>query len=145
MAAENGADTGQQFLRAKGLRNIIIRPQIQRLHLVPLVGTGGEHNDGHGIRLSHLLNQTHAIPIRQAEIQNDEVRSMRGVHHHAERTGLRTEHLIVTGFQIGFDKTSDVGFILYDQDLEFVIAHRPHPLFPEQNGIPHRRHFCFLR
>ena len=50
------------------------------------------------------MNQTHAIPIRQAEIQNDEVRMMGSVHHHAERTGFRAEHLIVTGFQIGFDK-----------------------------------------
>ena len=81
MAAKNGADTSQQFLRAKGLGDIIIRPQIQRLHLVPLVGTGGEHNDGNCVRLSHLLNQTHAIPIRQAEIQNDEVWMMGSVHH----------------------------------------------------------------
>ena len=145
MAAENGADTSQEFLRAKGLGDIIIRPQIQRLHLVPLVGTGGEHNDGHSVRPSHLLNQTHAIPIRQTEIQNDEVRMMGSVHHHAKRTGLRAEHLIVAGFQIGFDKTSDVGLVLYNQNFVLVIAHRPHPLFPEQNGIPHRRHFCFLR
>lgn len=145
MAAENGADTGQQFLRPKGLGNIIIRPQIQRLHLVPLVGAGGEHNDGHGVRFPDFLNQVQTIPIRQAEIQNDEIRTMGGVHHYAERTGLRAEHLIVTGFQIGFDKASDVGLVLYDQDLVLVIAHRPHPLFPAQSGIPHRRPSCFLR
>ena len=145
MAAENGADTGEQFLRPKGLGNIIIRPQIQRLHLVPLVGAGGEHDDGYGIRLSCFLDQTHAISVRKAEIQNDEIRMMGGVHHHAERTGLRAEHLIVAGFQIGFDKASDVGLILYDQDLVLVIAHRPHSLFPEQSGIPHRCHVCFLR
>ena len=29
---------------------------------------------------------------------------MGGVHHHAERTGLRAEHLIIAGFQIGFVK-----------------------------------------
>ena len=52
---------------------------------------------------------------------------------------FRTEHLIVAGFQIGFDKASDVGLVLYDQDFVLVIAHRPHPLFPEQSGIPHRR------
>ena len=145
MAAENGADTGEQFLRAKGLGDIIIRSQIQRLHLVPLVGAGGEHDDGYGIRLSCLPNQTHAIPIRQAEIQNDEIRMMGGVHHHAERTGLRAEHLIIAGFQIGFDKAPDVGLVLYDQDLVLVIAHSPHPLFPAQSGTPHRCHVCFLR
>ena len=133
MAAENGPDPSQQFLRAKGLGDIIICPKIQRLHFVPFAGTGGEHNDGHSVRLSHLLNQTHAIPIRQAEIQNDEVRMMGSVHHHAECTGLRAENLIVAGFQICFNEASDVGFILYDQDLKFVIAHRPHPLFPEQS------------
>ena len=56
MTAENGADTGQQFLRAKGLGDIIIRPQIQGFHLIPLVGTGGEHNDGHGVRSPDFLN-----------------------------------------------------------------------------------------
>ena len=58
---------------------------------------------------------------------------MGSVHHHAERTGLRAENLIVAGFQICFNEASDVSFILYDQDLKFVIAHRPHPLFPEQS------------
>ena len=139
MAAENGTDTSQQFLRAKGLGDIVIRAQIQRLHLVPLVGAGGEHDDGYSVRLSHLLNQTHAISVRQTEIQNDEIRMMGGVHHHAERTGFRAEHLIVAGFQIGFDKASDVGLVLYDQNFVLVIAHRPRPLFPEQSGIPHRR------
>ena len=64
---------------------------------------------------------------------------MGGIHHHAKLAGFRAEHLIVAGFQIGFDKTFDVGLVLYDQDLEFVIAHRPHPLFPEQSGILRRR------
>lgn len=82
MTAEDSADTSQQFLRAKGFSDIIIRPQIQCLHLVPLVGTSGEHNDGHSVRLSHLLDQAHAIPIRQAKIQNDEIRMMGSVHHH---------------------------------------------------------------
>ncbi len=121
MAAENGADTSQEFLRAEGLGDIVICPQIQRLHLVPLVGTGGEHNDGNSVRLSHLLNQTHTIPIRQAKIQNDEVRMMGSIHHYPERTGLRTEHLIVAGFQIGFDKASDVGLVLYNQNLELLL------------------------
>ena len=68
---------------------------------------------------------------------------MGGIHHHAKLAGFRAEHLIVAGFQIGFDKASDVGLVLYDQDLVLVIAHRPHPLFPAQSGIPHRRPFCF--
>lgn len=46
---------------------------------------------------------------------------------------IRAENLIVAGFQICFNEALDVGFILYDQDLKFVIAHRPHPLFPEQS------------
>ena len=79
--------------------------------------------DRHSVRLSHLLNQTHAIPIRQAEIQNDEVRMMGSIHHHAERTGLRAENLIVAGFQICFNEASDVGFILYDQDLKFCLLY----------------------
>ena len=145
MAAENGTDAGQQFLRAKGLGDIVIRPQIQRLHLVPLVGTGGKHNDGHGVCLPNFLNQAHTVSIRQTKIQKDEVRMMGGIHHHAKLAGFRAEHLIVAGFQIGFDKTSDVGLVLYDQNFVLVIAHRPHPLFPEQSGIPHRRPSYFPR
>ena len=100
---------------------------------------------GTGVRIPGLLNQVQTIPIRQAEIQNDEIRMMGGIHHHAKLAGFRTEHLIVAGFQIGFDKASDVGLVLYDQDLVLVIAHRPHPLFPAQSGIPHRRPSCFPR
>ena len=139
MAAENGPDPSQQFLRAKGLGDIIIRPQIQCLYLVPLIGTGGEHNDGSCVRFPDFLNQVQPIPIRQTEIQNDEVRMMGGIHHHAKLAGFRAEHLIVAGFQIDFDKTSDVGLVLYNQNFVLVIAHRPHPLFPEQSGIPRRR------
>lgn len=60
--------------------------------------------------------------------------TMGGIHHHAQRTGFRAEHLIIAGFQIGSDETADVGFILDDQNFILVIAHRRHPLFPEQNG-----------
>ena len=69
---------------------------------------------------------------------------MGGVHHHAQRAGFRTEHLIIAGFQIGSDKTADVGFILDDQNFVLVIARRRRPLFPEKNGIQRRRFPCFL-
>ena len=74
MTAENGADTGQQFLRAKGLGDIIIRPQIPGLPPYPLVGTGGSFTMMGTVSDSQTFSESSSNhPVRQTKIQNDEI------------------------------------------------------------------------
>ena len=71
MTAENGADTGQQFLCAEGLCNVVVGAQIQSLYLVPFVGAGGQNNNGGRVRFPDLPDQIQPVPVRQTKVQND--------------------------------------------------------------------------
>ena len=45
-AAQGGPNAGHQLRRSEGLRQIVVSAQVQRLHLVLLLGAGGDDDNG---------------------------------------------------------------------------------------------------
>ena len=69
MLAQCRPDTGQQFLNGKGLREIIIRAEIEPADLVLDFIPCREHDDRHIRQFPYLAANGHAIHLRQHDIQ----------------------------------------------------------------------------
>ena len=123
------AHPGQQLAGAEGLCDVIVGPQIQRFDLVHLVGAGRQHDDGGHVLLPHGADQLQAVPVRQAQVQNDQVRIVGGEQSQAHGAGVGHQRLIIIGGQQRFDKAADIRLILHNEDFEFIIAHLLHPPF----------------
>ena len=75
---DRSADPGQQFICAKGLGQIVVCAQVQRIHLVLLVRAGGDHDHRQAGPAANAAEDLHAVHIGKPQIQNHKVRTMRG-------------------------------------------------------------------
>ena len=141
VGAQGGAHPGQQFAGAKGFGDVIVGSQIQRLDLVLLGGAGREHDDGGQELLPHKTDELQTVPVRQAQIQDDEIRIVGGEQGLAHGAGVGNKGLIAVGLQQRLNKAADVGLVFHDQNLEFVIAHLRFP--PSQSIRSPARSGCW--
>ena len=136
---------GQQLTGAEGLGDVVVGAEVKGLDLIPLGGTGRQHDDGGQVLLTDGADGIQTIPVGQAKVKDDEVGVVGDEHGHAHHAGLGHQRLIAVGLQQGLDEAADVRLILDDKYLEFIIAHPlfpPYPLlpFPARTGwsCPHR-------
>ena len=115
--------TGQQLIGAKGLGEIVIGPQIQSGDLVLLVGAGGDHYHRQGGPAAELAQNVQTVHIRQAQIQNHQIRAVGGDHGHGLGSAGGPHSLVAIGGENGGDKAGDALFVLNDQNL-FTDVHR---------------------
>ena len=66
--------SGKQLIDMKGLGNIIIRPQIQCLHLFPFLPSGRYYQNRHLTLGTNLTQHLAAVNIRQSQIQQNQIR-----------------------------------------------------------------------
>ncbi len=71
-AAKDRFHSGHQGLRGKRLGHIFIYPQVKALQLIPLIGLGGEHDDGHLGISAHLFADLPSVHFRHHNVQNDQ-------------------------------------------------------------------------
>ena len=73
-AAKQGTDTGEQFVRCKGFRQIIVGARVKAFDPVVLLGLGCEHHDG---RMDPIFTQAaqHLDPVHSGHhnVQYDDV------------------------------------------------------------------------
>jgi hypothetical protein len=74
MAAQRDAQARLQLANAKGFTEIVIGAGIQRGNFIVLFGAGRQHDNRHLAPLAHVANKINAVAIRQAEIEDDQVR-----------------------------------------------------------------------
>ncbi len=74
IAAEDGADAGQELQVAERLGDVVVGAHLQAAHLVHLSGAGGKHDDGNVGKAPDLLAQLEAIDIGKHDVEQDEVR-----------------------------------------------------------------------
>ena len=72
--AQGHPHSGQQLVQAEGLGQVVVRAQVERRHLVPLLAAGGEDDDG-GLSLPDAPDHGQAIDARQAQVEQDDVRA----------------------------------------------------------------------
>ena len=129
----------QQLAGAEGLGDVVVGTEVQRLDLVRLGGAGRQHDDGGQVLLAHIPDQLHAIPVRQTEVEDDQVWVAGTEHRLPQFAGGGHKRLVAVGLQQGIDEAADIGLVFYDQHFEFVIAHLDFPpsqwiRFPARSG-----------
>ena len=119
--ADGGADPGQELVRAEGLGEVVVRPQIQRGDLVPLVGAGGDHHHRQAGPTAQAAENVQAIHVRQAEVQNDQIGTVGGDHGKRLLAGLGLHGLIAIVIENRGNEVRDALLILDYQNF-FLMA-----------------------
>ena len=75
--AERGTDACEKLTGAEGLRKIIVRAHIKRNDLVAFTSAGGYDDHRECGPFAESRENVHAVHIRQAEIEQHEIRAVR--------------------------------------------------------------------
>ena len=121
--ADGSPHPGQQFIRAEGLGEIVVSPQIQSGNLILLMGTGGNHHHRQGSPAAELAQNIQTVHIRQTQIQNHQIRAVGGDHGHGLRAAAHPHGFIAVGGQHGGNKMGNALFVFNDQNF-FANIHR---------------------
>ena len=118
--AEGHPQPGQQLVHREGLGQIVIRPGVQRRHLVPVIGPGRYHDDGHIAPGADLLDDLDAVDIGQTQVQQHHVRTVGQGVHDCLRAVFGPVELVVLRLQCRGDQIAHGGVILHKQNLRFI-------------------------
>ena len=121
--ADGGADPGQQLVRAEGLGEVIIRAEVQCGDLVLLMRAGGDHHHRQSGPGANLPENVQPVHVRQAQVQNHQIGTVRGDHGHGLGPGGGPHGLIAIGGENGGDEVGDALFILHNENF-FPDIHR---------------------
>ena len=110
-------DAGQQLVCAEGLGQIVVGPQIQGVHLVPLMGPGRDHHHWQTGPGAQLTQDVQTIHIGQSQIQDDQIGTVRGNHGLGLGAGAGHHRVIVMGGEHRGDEVADALLVLNNQDL----------------------------
>jgi len=72
-AADDGAETGEDFLQIERLHDVIIRAGVEALHAVARLVAGGEHEHGRLFGFAQALEDFPAVHARQHHVEDDGV------------------------------------------------------------------------
>ena len=115
--ADGGADARKQLLRAEGLGQIIVRACVEGFDLVALVAAGGDDQNGDLRPFPDVSQDRHAVHIRQAEVENDDVRTVRCDHGIRHRTRAGHKHVVAVCRQDCLHKAADGPLVLDQKNL----------------------------
>ena len=99
--ADRRADAGQQFGGAEGLFHIVVRAHVQRRHLVVLVRARGDDDHRKAGPGAHLPQYLQPVHVGKAQVQNDQIRTVRGDHGARLRAGGSHNGIKAVGLQYG--------------------------------------------
>ena len=142
--ADRGADPGQEFVRAEGLGEVVIRPQIQCGDLVPLMGAGGDHHHRQAGPAAQAAEDVQTIHVRQAEVQNDQVGTVGGDHGKRLLAGLGLHGFIAVVVEDRGNEVRDALLVLNYQNF-FTNRHDTSSLVSgrqKENSAPDSRFFA---
>ena len=125
--ADGRADAREQLFGAEGLRQIIVRARVQRGDLIALVAARGDDDDGKLRPLAHRLDYLHPVHVRQAEVEHDEIRTVRAYHGERLTAGARDDNVVSVGAENGADEAGNAFFILY---YKYLIPDIHNPVLP---------------
>ena len=74
------ADAGKQLAGAEGLGDIVVRAEIESLHLVPLVGARRHDHDGQERPLADGLYYLEPVDVGKTEVEHYKIGAMGGYH-----------------------------------------------------------------
>src|SRR5664280_522542 len=122
-ARRDTAQPGQQLVDAERLGHVVVGPGVQRLHLVLAAAAPGQHDDRHAGPAAQLADDREAIHVRQPEVEDDDVRRLRGRGGERLGAGAGSGHRVLAGVQVHSQRPQDLRFVVDDQ----YAAHRRRP------------------
>jgi hypothetical protein len=72
-AAQRGAHAAPKLADGEGLRNVVVRSELEAYDLVELVVAGGQHDDRHGAPRTQPATDLEAVELGQHDVEDDEV------------------------------------------------------------------------
>ena len=115
--ADGRADPGQQLIGAKGFGQVVVRSQVQSLHLVSFMGAGGDHHHWQAGPGPEFPQDLQTIHIGKTQIQNHNIRTIGGDHGQRLLTGVGLHRIIAVVGKGRGDEVGNALFILHHQDL----------------------------
>ena len=113
-------DAGQQFVDGKGFCQVIVGTGVKGGDLVAVFAAGADDNDDRPGPGADGADDLDAVDIRQAQIQQDQVRPVRGAEGDGFLSGGCSDMGIVVDLQCGRDEAGDGLVILDDQYFHFI-------------------------
>ena len=139
---DRNAKPGQQFIHGKGLDQIIVRSGVQRFDLVAVIAAGADDNNGQIGPGTDFSDHLHAIQIGQAQIQQHNVRVMRGSFHDSRSAVGSGKKTVIMGFQGNGNQIADGWIILHNQNQRLIHSGSP-PLW--EKSVQKQRHGACCR
>ena len=116
----------QQFIHGKRLRQVIVRPGIQRPDFIGILCPGADYNDRHIRPRTDLLDDLHAIHIWKSQIKQHNIWIVRQRLHYGACAVLRRKIPVFVSFQRRSDQIAHRGIIFYNKDKWLIHLSSPH-------------------
>ena len=94
------------------------------------ISLGGKLTDCGTLVFDNLTQDVHAIHIGQAQIQNDQIRTVGGIYQQTLVTAVSGKDLITVGLQKCLYKIQNGVVILHNQNFKFIVSHILYPPYP---------------
>ena len=114
--AQHGADPGEELPRAEGLRQVVVRAELQAEDAVELLVLGGEEDDGQAPGAPDAAADLEAVRLRHQDVQDDEVDPARRDAVDGLAAVLRLDHLEAALGEGEADDLADVAVVVRHQD-----------------------------
>ena len=124
--ADGGADAREELLGAEGLGEVVVGAGVEGLDLIALVAAGGDDKDGDLRPFADAAEDGHAVHVGQAEVEDDEVGTVRGDHGVGHRAGAGHEDVVAVGGEDGLHEAADGALVLNQKYFLFDL----HGSFP---------------
>ena len=115
--ADGRSDAGEELRRAEGLDEVVVRAVVEGFNLVVLVRAGGDDDHRQVRPLAHGFEHLQPVHIRQPQIQNDQIRAVRGDHGQRLLAAADDDGVIAVGRENHGDEVADALLVLNDQNL----------------------------
>ncbi len=121
--AERGIESRHELLHAEGLGDVVVGAAQQRLDLDALIAAAREHDNGHARLLANDRDQVKAVHVRQAEIEDHQIRPLAAKEVERALGGLGLDDLIVLRRQLALEETPDGWLVIDHENGRRVLRH----------------------
>src|SRR3984957_14550114 len=110
-----GPQPGPQLVHAERLRHVVIRPRVQRRHLLAFLAPRGQHDDRDRGPAAHAVDDLGAVHVGQPEVQDDHVGPVAGHRGQAGGAVDRGADVVLPGGQVDAQRAQDGRLVVDDQ------------------------------
>ena len=136
--AQHGPDARHELEVVEGFGDVVVCAELEALDLVDGIVTRGEHDDGDVGEGADLAQHLEAVDVRQADVEQDDVRVLVLDEVERGRTIAGTEDVDLPPLQREADAQClhHVGLVVHDEDLRHSTSSGPSVGTTSVNVLP---------